>query len=153
MKTKSNCQSCYAKYNRASNPTYLDNQKKRRNTTEGRIKSNIYRKEYKIRNPEKVRLAKNLYRINNPDSRKGESQLRDRLIKLQQIKLFFSKELKQIYKNCPEELQVDHIVPIIHPNICGLHVPWNMQYLTPFDNNSKNNHWDGTFENKNWKNK
>ena len=35
--------------------------------------------------------------------------------------------------------EIDHIIPIKHPLICGLHVPWNLQIVTAQYNNSKGN--------------
>jgi len=51
--------------------------------------------------------------------------------------------LQAIYGNCPKGHEVDHIIPIKGVidgrRVCGLHVPWNLQYLTQSQNRKKKN--------------
>lgn len=69
----------------------------------------------------------------------------------------FRTEIRQIYKECAdrcsdlETFQVDHIIPLTHPDICGLHVPWNLQILSTIENNIKSNKFDGTYHNSSWR--
>jgi hypothetical protein len=44
-----------------------------------------------------------------------------------------------IYVMCPPGWQVDHIIPIAHKNVCGLHVPWNLMTLPALTNRQKSN--------------
>lgn len=55
-------------------------------------------------------------------------------------------EMKAIYQNRPPGNHVDHIIPLVHDMVCGLHCPANLQYLPAGVNCSKKNHfvtdWD-----------
>ncbi len=57
--------------------------------------------------------------------------------------LGFDKQVRAIYKACPRGKVVDHIVPLKGLNkdrqhvVCGLHVPWNLEYTTKAANARK----------------
>ena len=61
------------------------------------------------------------------------------------------RKIEEFYSQRPEGFHVDHIIPLNGKNVCGLHVEYNLQYLTPEDNTKKGNQNDGSYENLSWK--
>ena len=94
---------------------------------------------YLLNNKEKRKETVRLTRLNNPHTQKAITAKR-RALKLKATPKFANlNKIKEIYKNCPKGYVVDHIVPLQGKEVCGLHVEWNLQYLTPSDNSSKSN--------------
>ena len=57
------------------------------------------------------------------------------------------KKIEKIYQDCPSGYEVDHVLPMNGwmdewmngKYICGLHIEYNMQYLTKKENMEKSN--------------
>ena len=94
---------------------------------------------YYLNNKEKIKKYSKEYRLKNPHFKKSHCAKR-RALKLKATPKFANlNKIKEIYKNCPKGYHVDHIVPLQSKVVCGLHVEWNLQYLTPSENSSKSN--------------
>ena len=49
------------------------------------------------------------------------------------------EEARRLSKEKGERYEVDHVVPLHSPVVCGLHVPWNMRVISKEENNRKGN--------------
>ena len=95
---------------------------------------NQYKKKYKQENPELykalVSVRKRRHRNATPAWITAEQKLAMREMYLQAQKLT---------KITSERYVVDHIIPLISPDVCGLHVPWNLRVITQEENLKKSN--------------
>lgn len=101
------------------------------------------------RTPEEKQRWKQKHKTTNPDYYKTLTSLRKRrhrnatplwLSAMQKI------EIRQLYqiaitmsKTTGERYVVDHIIPLISREVCGLHVPWNLRVITQEENLKKSN--------------
>ena len=106
-------------------------------------------KEYQLKNKDKTRAWQRQSYINNKKSYCVRT-LRRHFLKIIHTPKWLSKsdriKIIQIYKERIRltkltgiELHVDHVIPLNGKTVSGLHVPWNLQILTAFDNISKSN--------------
>lgn len=108
------------------------------------IKSKV--KKYADSNPDKIKIQKNNWRINNLDKHAAISAKR-RCAKLRRTPSWtdFSKirdiyaERRKLSEETGIEYHVDHIIPLQGENVCGLHVHYNLQIITAKENLSKKN--------------
>ncbi len=100
-------------------------------------------------NKEKKSKSNTVWQYKNKGLVNAATAKRRALKKLAMPKWLSNKDIeaiKLLYRNAAEmtkangiRYEVDHIVPIQGNNVCGLHVPWNMQILTKSENLSKGN--------------
>lgn len=103
-----------------------------------KIHCSEYAQDWRQKNPHKVALGNErrtqYLKERTPSWYSSEEDL---------IKTIYQKrdELSELWNT---KLHVDHIIPIIHPLVCGLHCYANLQLLEASINNSKYNSYDVT---------
>lgn len=99
-------------------------------------------------NGDKVRAIKRSYQKRNPHLTAARQMLR-KAAKANATPKWLSEaqieEMRMIYLDAATRpggpWQVDHIIPLRGKNICGLHVPWNLQVILATENQKKGNRW------------
>jgi hypothetical protein len=98
---------------------------------------------------EEKQAWKKIHKQRNPDYYNALTSLRKRRHKNATPSWLTRKqktEIKQLYliaitmtKTTGERYVVDHIIPLLGKDVCGLHVPWNMRVITQEENLKKSN--------------
>lgn len=113
-----------------------------RQTDQAKQVSRQQGKQYRAENALREKLRHMRWEQANPGKRR-EAVRRRQATKLKAVPPWLSItqriEMQNFYQNCPNGFEVDHIIPLQNKDVCGLHVPWNLQYLTRTANRSKSN--------------
>lgn len=115
-----NCLECNKKGSRASYEKYREDRLAKWKQDNLDNPGAHYRKHMALYKERAVRRKKDLDRRSFPHERKAIVAFR---------------------KACPDGHEVDHIIPLNHPLVCGLHCVANLQYLTVEANREKSNKW------------
>ncbi len=97
-------------------------------------KYKAYKKKWRDGNTEKLRAYNKKWQKENPGLCNHYTALRKATIKEQTPPWADLEKIKEIYLTCPDGYEVDHIHPLSRG---GLHVDYNLQYLTIYENRSK----------------
>ena len=97
-------------------------------------KQRQYKKKYKKANPELYKALVNSRRRRLKDCTPACQTAEDR----RAIREIYAAALR-IKKITGINYEVDHQIPILCDNVCGLHVPWNLEIMTESQNQAKSN--------------
>lgn len=99
-------------------------------------------RKYHATHKKQIAKRKSEYGKRNLKTLNGKSSLKRERIR-QAVPKGLSKadrsRIIKIYESCPKGYHVDHIIPLKGEKVCGLHVPWNLQYLPAKQNLKKYN--------------
>lgn len=99
-----------------------------------RKKVQEYRRAHKQRNPE---VYKALCSVRKRRHRNATPTWITPEQKLEMRQLYLTAQ--DLTKMTGELYVVDHIIPLINDDVCGLHVPWNLRVITQEENLKKSN--------------
>jgi 5-methylcytosine-specific restriction endonuclease McrA len=120
-------------------------QKQREATARWRAKNPSYEKEYYSKNSSKINARLLEWNVKNPEYRRSTMAMRHVVVgPKNKLASHYRSEIKQIYRLAHTKTietgivhVVDHIIPIGHKDVTGLHVPWNLRVITDAENKSK----------------
>lgn len=97
---------------------------------------------YYYKNKEAISIKQRYYTLLHPlETRAAKAKYRASKLKATPQWADLEK-IKNIYRECPKGYHVDHIVPLRHHLVCGLHCEFNLQHLTAIENMRKSNKFE-----------
>jgi hypothetical protein len=150
----------YARWKRERRSRDLEGhlEKERLYREENKDYINAYSDRWRQENPEKVKASRKKYYYNNLEKlrekrRKWASENKDKVCyyaskrraKVKNASPVWADQdtIRSFYKEAQYfEESVDHIIPLSHPLVCGLHVEFNLQTMPLRDNIIKNNDFE-----------
>lgn len=125
--------------------------KEYRNSDEYKKRQFTWSKEWMTKNKDKYRSSKKKWHIENREYVLWYNKQRSSKIRMASVGgSVYWREIGGIYRDCKQmnndagyiKYHVDHICPLQHRDICGLHVFWNLRIIDAKDNIKKNNKLD-----------
>lgn len=122
---------------RNSSPQYKQYQRDYYEANREKIRE---REKNRVKTPERVEYLREYYLTHKADK---ALRVRNRRHSIKRAGFPHEREaLNEFYRNCPEGHHVDHVIPLKHPLVSGLHVLANLQYLPAVQNLQKSNQWE-----------
>lgn len=95
---------------------------------------NKYKKKYKNKHPETYKALISVRRRRHKNATPPWVTAEQKM-EMRQLYLLAQK----LTATTGERYAVDHIIPLINAQVCGLHVPWNLRVITQEENLKKSN--------------
>jgi hypothetical protein len=136
------CIACHKEMTRSweeRNPTVRARLSREQRERAGEHSLREYHRQWYLRNREKRLEQCEAWYLANPGKNREKAALRRAQTRNATPVWVDRVALQAIYEACPPGYEVDHIIPLKGKNVCGLHVPCNLQYLLMVENRRKYN--------------